>query len=160
MRWEGFGAAAPELAELGRGLFDQTGLCLLGTLRRDGSPRISPCEPFIVDGDLLLGMMWRSMKARDLLRDPRLVVHSTQCDREGRTGDFKLYGRAVDVPDSAVRERYADTLEAKIDWRPQEPYHLFSVDIGSAGFISFGPDRAALRWSSEGGFERIPHPDG
>ena len=88
------------------------------------------------------------------------MVHSTQCDREGRTGDFKLYGRAVDVPDPGVRERYADTLEAKIDWRPQEPYHLFSVDIGSAGFISFGQDRAALRWTPETGPVRIRHPDG
>jgi hypothetical protein len=111
MRWSEFSAAAPELAALGLDLFDATGLCLLGTLRRDGSPRISPCEPFVVDGELMLGMMWRSKKALDLLRDPRLVVHSPQCDRNGATGDFKLYGRVNEVrsrvpgTDTPIRSR-------------------------------------------------------
>ena len=35
---------------------------LLGTLRRDGSPRISPIEPRIADGQLLIGAMARSVK--------------------------------------------------------------------------------------------------
>jgi len=36
---------APELARLGRARLDATRLAMLGTLRRDGSPRISPVEP-------------------------------------------------------------------------------------------------------------------
>src|SRR5919198_4629825 len=124
MRWEEFAAAAPELAELGRERLVRTNLCLVGTLRRDGSPRISPVEPYIVDGELLLGMMWQSRKALDLLRDPRVVVHSVVSDRDGTEGDFKLYGQAVDVQDPARREAYADATEARIDWRPEEPYHL------------------------------------
>jgi hypothetical protein len=159
MNWESFAESAPELAALGRDLFDRTGVCLLGTLRRDGSPRISPCEPYVVDGELMLGMMWRSRKALDLLRDPRLVVHSAQCDREGADGDFKLYGRVWNVADPPARQRYADALEAKIDWRPPEPYHLYAVDIESAGFIRFGKEPRALRWTAGGGFERIRHPD-
>src|SRR5437764_11139431 len=108
MRWEEFAAAAPELAKLGAERFEQRGLSLVGTLRAGGTPRISLVEPTFVDGELMLGMMWQSRKARDLLRDPRLVVHSVVCDREGTEGDFKLYGRAVDVPEPERRERYAD----------------------------------------------------
>ena len=51
-----------------------TGILLLGTIRADGRPRISPCEPYVVDGELLLGMMWQSKKALDLLRDRRLTL--------------------------------------------------------------------------------------
>src|SRR5205823_4990392 len=112
VNWKVFAAAAPELSALGEELFERHGVALLGTLRRDGSPRISPCEAYIVDGELLLGMMWRSQKALDLLRDPRLVVHSAQCDREGSEGDFKLYGRVADVTDPDRRRRYGDVLQA------------------------------------------------
>lgn len=159
MRWAEFAETAPELAGLGEELFLRSGLGLVGTLRRDGSPRISPCEVFLVDGELLLGMMWRSRKALDLLRDPRLAVNSPQADRNAAGGDFKLYGAAVEVTDPALRERYADVVEATIDWRPKDPYHLFAIDIESAGYISFGEGRRALRWSVTGGLEAIRHPD-
>jgi hypothetical protein len=160
VRWDEFANSAPELAEIGEGLIRGKGLCLLGTLRRDGSPRISPCEAFFVDGDLLLGMMWQSKKALDLLRDPRVVVHSATSDRAGTEGDFKLYGRAVDVPDPVVRERYAETLQEAIDWRPTEPFHLFAMDIHSIGFIKFGKGQRALRWNPARGVEELTHPDG
>src|SRR5437870_1851158 len=143
MRWEEFASAAPELAKLGAERFGKRGLSLVGTLRADGSPRISPVEPTMADGDLMLGMMWQSRKALDL----RVVVHSVVCDREGTEGDFKLYGRAIDVPEPARRNRYADALEARIDWRPPEPYHLFAIDIESAGFVIFGDDRYSLAWN-------------
>src|SRR5881227_2304231 len=97
MRWEEFAAAAPELAALGEERLRLRELCLVGTLRRNGWPRISPVEPDFVDGELMLGMMWRSPKALDLLRDPRCVVHSVVSRREGDEGDFKLYGRAAAV---------------------------------------------------------------
>jgi hypothetical protein len=112
-----------------------------------------------VDGELLLGMMWRSQKALDLLRDPRLAVHSAQCDREGTEGDFKLYGRVSDATDPDLRRRYGDVLQAKIDWRPEEPYHLFAVDVERAGYIRFGEGRRVLRWTPEAGTEGISHPD-
>ena len=98
----------PELAKrLVRTQFTRTGLALVGTLRRDGWPRISPVEPFIVDGQLYLGMMWRSRKALDLMRDSRCVVHSTVSDRMGSEGEFKVYGRAVEVKDLDKRKRFA-----------------------------------------------------
>jgi hypothetical protein len=159
MNWDSFAASAPELAALGLERFERAGLCLVGTLRKDGSPRISPIEPYVVRGELLLGMMWQSRKARDLLRDPRIVVHSAVSNKDGSEGDFKLYGRVRDVPDPELRTAYGDTLFEQIDWRPEEPYHLYAVDVEQAGFIQFAPERRAIRWTPDGGQERIKHPD-
>jgi hypothetical protein len=159
MNWGGFAGSAAELAEFGRERIESTRMVTLGTNRADGWPRVSPCEAYIVGGDLLLGMMWQSKKARDLLRDPRITVATVQADREAKYGDLKLYGFAVDVPDAARRQAYSDTLFAAIDWRPSEPYHLFSVDIARAGFISFGKNQKLMRWTRETGVEELRHPD-
>jgi hypothetical protein len=155
MRWDELAAAAPELAALGEQRLRSRELCLVGTLRRNGWPRISPVEPDFVDGELMLGMMWRSPKALDLRRDPRCVVHSVVSRREGDEGDFKLYARAADVQDPVRRERYRETIKARIDWEPQEHnYHLFAIDIESAGFVIFGEERYGLAWNPAGGLRR------
>jgi hypothetical protein len=137
----------------------ETGLVLLGTIRSDGWPRISPCEAYVVDGDLMLGMMWQSKKALDLQRDARITIATVQSEREPVHGDLKLYGAAVDVPEAARRLAYSDALHAAISWRPSEPYHLFAAGIERAGFISFGESARLLRWSPETGTEVLRHPD-
>jgi Pyridoxamine 5'-phosphate oxidase len=157
--WSEFEAAAPDLAVLGRDGFREQNLCLIGTLRANGWPRISANEVYFVDGDLLLGMMADSKKAMDLRRDARITVMTPQCDREAKRGDFKLYGRAVEVLDPARREHFADAQEAAIGWRPTEPYPLFRVDLEEAAYISFGEQRRLLRWSPSSGSERLRHPD-
>ena len=101
--WGDFEAADPELAALGRALFLETQLTLLGSLRKDGWPRISPVEPLFFFGELYLGMMWQSRKALDLLRDSRCTVMNTVHDRMIPDGEFKLFGRAVEVTDSDER---------------------------------------------------------
>ncbi len=135
---------------------------MLGTLRRNGWPRITPCEPDLAGGQLLLGMMWRSPKALDLLRDERCVVHSCTSERSGAEGDFKLYGRALDVQDPGLRELYRETIYARIGWAPDEPdYHLFAIDVDSAGFVIFGEERYGLAWDPAGGLRRWSiSPDG
>ncbi len=133
--WHEFASQAPELAALGEAQFSRTGLALVGTLRRDGWPRISPVEPYIVDGQLYLGMMWRSVKALDLLRAPRCVVHSTVSDREGTEGEFKVYGHAAEVTELEERRRFADAVYAAIEYRPEEPeFHCFAIAIESVVF--------------------------
>jgi hypothetical protein len=159
MKWGEFQASAPELAELGLEGFREQNLCLVGTLRADGWPRISANEIYFFDGHLLLGMMPNSRKSNDLERDPRVTVMTPQCDREAKRGDFKLYGRALDVTDPEVREGYGRTIYAAIGWRPEEPYPLWSVDVESAGYISFGENARLLRWSPDRGLERLRHPD-
>jgi Pyridoxamine 5'-phosphate oxidase len=71
MTWHDLEAGAPEIARLGRERLEQAGIALLATLRKDGSPRINPVEPHIVDGQLVFAAMRRTTKARDLSRDPR-----------------------------------------------------------------------------------------
>jgi Pyridoxamine 5'-phosphate oxidase len=71
MNWAELEAAAPEIARLGSERLAQPRVALLGTLRANGSPRISPVEPFLTQGHLLFGAMSRSSKTRDLRRDSR-----------------------------------------------------------------------------------------
>jgi hypothetical protein len=155
MRWDEFAAACPELAELGEERLRKRELCLVGTIRKNGFPRISPVEPEFVDGELMLGMMWRSPKALDLLRDQRCVVHSVVSDRNGTEGDFKLYARAVEVDDPERRARYRAAVKERIDWEPTEGnYHLFALDVDSAGFVIFTGERFGLAWDPGRGLRR------
>jgi hypothetical protein len=157
MIWEEFKHQAPEMAALGEERFERTGVVLLGTLKKDGWPRISPVEVLITDGHLFMGMIWRSRKALDLLRDARCAVHNAITSREGTDGEFKLYGRAIEIRDLDVRRRYGDALYAKIGWKPDEPeFHLFSLDIESASFTEFRDgELIATRWMPGGGMEVV-----
>jgi len=156
MNWEGFRAAVPQLGDLAEARFRKDGLCLVGTLRNDGSPRISPCELDFAAGELLLGMMWRSRKAVDLLRDSRIVVHSVTSDLKGTEGDVKLYGQAIDTAVPDVRQAYRDAIKARTGWAPDEPeYHLFALDIESAAYIVFGDQPHALTWDPSSGLRSL-----
>ena len=159
MKWDEFADAAPELAALAREAFDEQHLSILGTMRANGWPRVSPCEIYFVDGELLLGMMPNSAKALDLRRDPRITVVNGQSEREPHLGDIKIYGLAREITDQQLRDRLADAQEAAIDWRPTDPFHVFAVDILMASYISFGENERLLRWSPGRGIEQLPHPD-
>jgi hypothetical protein len=159
VRWDGFERACPELADLARERLARDQLVMLGTIRRDGSPRVSPCECDFAAGRLFVSMMWRSMKALDLLRDPRIVVHSVTSNKDGTDGDVKIYGRAVDERDPEVREAFRAAIKARIDWAPDEPdYHCFSVDVRSAGYLRFGDAAQALAWDERRGLRRLAPP--
>ena len=133
MNWYEFEEQAPELAAFGRERLERTGLVMVGTLRKDGWPRISAVEPLISEGQLYLGMMWHSRKALDLLRDPRCTLHNTITDREAADGEFKIWGEAKDIQDGEERRRYGEALYQKIGMNPEgEDYHLFTVDIQTA----------------------------
>jgi hypothetical protein len=91
----------------------------------------------------------------DLLRDPRIVIHSVTSDREGTEGDVKLYGRAIDVSAPDVRQSDRDAIKARIGWAPDEPeYHLFALDVESAGYAVFGDERYTLAWDPARGLRR------
>lgn len=152
MNWAEFERSEPELAALGRERFARTGMAMLGTLRRDGSPRVTPLEVFIVRGEMMLGMIWQSMKALDLVRDPRVVVHSIVTAKAGTDGEFKLRGWARDVTDPELREAYGDALWEDQQWRPEEPYHLFAVDIDEVAYVVFeGEEKRVRMWRVNGG---------
>ena len=148
MRWSEFERAAPALAQAARARLEATHIALLGTLRRDGSPRISPIEPYFTPDELLLGAMARSMKAIDLRRDPRCVLHSAVTEPDAGEPEFKLYGRAVpaeaaDVPPTA--------------WWLSQPLgaaYVCTLEIESAASITWQLERGemtVMRWSLRDG---------
>jgi Pyridoxamine 5'-phosphate oxidase len=156
VKWDEFEQACPQIASLAVERFTKDEVVMLGTLRSDGSPRISPCEIDIVDGHVYLGMMWRSKKALDLLRDPRCVVHSITRDRMGTEGDVKLYGRMTDVHEPGIRQAYRAAVKARIDWEPDEPdFHLFELVVESAAYAIFGEGSHALAWNAADGLRRL-----
>lgn len=144
MKWNEFESTAPELAQLAKGRFEATELIMLGTLRKDGWPRISPCEYTFFEGDLMLGGMWQSKKCLDLLRDPRCVVHSTTCNKNGQEGDVKVYGR-VSTIGAEREERYWQHIFEIMKWRPEGPAHAFAFDVESAAYVTFSGD-GTMRW--------------
>src|SRR5713226_7219855 len=133
MNWRDPETAAPELADLGKKRLEQARVALLATLRKDGSPRISPVEPFLTQGHLLFGAMSWSLKRRDLLRDPRCVLHSVISDPDSGEGELKLYGRATEA-DEQIRNRCREGWWAA---RPTEAASVFSLNITQATFISW-----------------------
>jgi len=148
LNWTEFSQVAPDLAHRGRALFDRVGVLFTGTLRKDGSPRVSGCEFFFFEADLYLGMMWQSRKALDLLRDPRCYIQSAVTDKNVTGGEFKLHGRALEVSHSQTIERHGRALQEATGWRPEGPFHLFALDIESAAFMEYqqNGDQLLIEW--------------
>jgi Pyridoxamine 5'-phosphate oxidase len=151
MIWRELEEAAPEIARLGIERLQVTGVALLGTIRRDGSPRISPVEPYLADGHLLIGLMSRSPKARDLQDDPRCVLHSTVSGPDSGEGEIKLYGQAI-VASERIRGGCAGAW-----WigRPPEVASVFSLDIQEAAFVDWATERGEMtvrRWTPAAGY--------
>ena len=158
-RWADFESAAPELAAQGRELIDRQGFVLLGTIRRDGTPRISPVEARVVQGHLMLVMIRGTHKARDVLRDSRLVLNTPVFDPADPGCELKLRGRAVVVEDRDLLEATVKATEAASGWRPPANWHFFSVEVEDVALMEW--DRGALamtRWAGERGIERLTRP--
>jgi hypothetical protein len=151
-RWEEIEAAAPEVAALAQARFEATGLGFLATLRKDGSPRISGIEPTFLDGEVWLGMMDGSLKARDLRRDPRFSLHSASADKEVKDGDAKLTGRAVEVTDQDAKVGFMRRFAELNEYGPpeDEPYHLFRLDITEVMTLRPDGDHLAIDTWHEG----------
>ncbi|MEO6397276.1 MAG: pyridoxamine 5'-phosphate oxidase family protein [Tepidiformaceae bacterium] len=134
--WQQFEQESPELAALAEQRFSAYDLVMLGTLRKDGSPRITPIEYTFFDGELVLGGMWQSKKMLDLLRDPRCAIHCVTTDKDGKQGDVKLYGRCLPMAEERV-EPYWQHIFELLNWRPTGPAHVFVFEIESAGYVVF-----------------------
>lgn len=93
--WGQFEGQAPELAERIQLRFESHLHVVMATLRQDGSPRLSGMEAPIRDGHLWLGMMPDSLKAADLVRDPRFSLYSSPDTEELPLGDARIDGQAV-----------------------------------------------------------------
>lgn len=124
MNWAAFSAAEPDLAKTVEERFGAFTHHVLATLRKDGSPRTTGLEVRFLNGELWLGMMPDSLKARDLLRDPRFSLQANP--GEGQTlggGDVRISGRAREVTDPETKAGYSEEVE------PPEPFHLFRTEL-------------------------------
>ena len=139
VNWDEFEAAAPDLAATARELLVDADVALLGTLRREGAPRISCVQACILEGALYLGMMWRSRKAVDLARDPRLVLCNAICSNTGAEVELSLTGLAVAMTEPGLRHPPSGTCgPSRSGPRGTEPhFHLFTVDICGAALVAY-----------------------
>jgi len=99
--WAELEAEEPDFAARVRARFDSSRHKTMATLRLDGSPRISGIELEFGE-DVTFGVMNGSRKEHDLLRDPRVALHSASPDPPaddpgGWEGDAKISGRALEA---------------------------------------------------------------
>jgi hypothetical protein len=139
-----FAAAEPELAARVLAALDAHGHKILATLRSDGSPRVSGIEARVAAGELWLAGMQESVKFADLRRDPRMALHSGSDEPAEFTADAKLNGRAVEVTESALRNRFASAAGLPAD----DPFDLFHVELEQVVLVAVSDDRSALVISS------------
>ena len=146
--WTEFTEAAPETAAVFLRRLEATGMALMATLRKDGSPRISPLEPDVSGGRLWLGSMPGSTKSADLRRDPRCCIHSATEDKNVKDGDAKVWGNAVEAIEVADRQAFVDSVKAKtgndLDAMPGG-FDLFWLDLTAASAVQLGADGQHLR---------------
>ena len=112
----------------------------MATLRADGSPRISGTEAYARDGELWFGSMPGSRKAADLLRDPRVALHSGSDDPPAWAGDAKVSGLAV-----PSREWARGVGEGE-----QGDAHLFRVDVREVSVVRLAGDHLEVSWWAPG----------
>ena len=112
--WGEFAQEAPELAAKGQRLLNQCGIGLgfLGTVRKDGGPRVHPACTITTANSLFVFVVAQSPKYRDLRRDPRFALHSfpPEPPPEGVTdGDEEFYitGEAIYRNDDQELRRMA-----------------------------------------------------
>ena len=135
MRWSEFAARQNRLAAVAEDQLIKPGVLLIGTIRRDSSGRISGVEPLIMDGDLWLSMMPASAKARDLHRDPRILLHSIVTSPAPQAEIMMRGTVRIETAQDAQR-RYAAAAEAHLGWRPVPgEFTLFAVDITEVTYI-------------------------
>jgi hypothetical protein len=146
--WHDIETDTPELAQLVRSRIEQHTVAMLATLRRDGAPRISAIETTFGDGELWLGMMPDSLKAKDLLRDPRFALHGATVDKDVSEPDVKLAGLAVEV-EGPAKEAFAQQA-------PPGPFHLFKLDIRELSSLRPVVDHLELQvWREGRGVEKV-----
>lgn len=119
--WQEIESAEPDFARRVQKRFDAYRHKVIATLRKDGSPRISGIETEFDNGQVTLGMMPGSAKARDLQRDPRLALHSGTEDPSEKPGeviDAKLSGMATEITG--------------------HEHHVFHIDVKEMVLVSIG----------------------
>ena len=155
--WTEFTRHAPHVAEIfGRRHAAAHNLCMLATVRADGSPRISPMEPRILEDHLVIVGMPDTTKFRDLDRDPRFCLHTATVDPQVGDGDAKLWGQVRHLPDAAFHQRFAQDVfdDIGLDLRGQTFDPFYVADITSASSLELADDQLRVTIWKPGEGER------
>lgn len=157
MRFAQIAASQPALGEAVAEALIRPGVLLAGTIRRDGSARISGVEPLVAGGELWLSMLPSSAKAHDLRADPRVELHSIVTGR-APGAEVKLRGTVREAAGRPAQERYAAAAAAELGWQPVPgQFALFAVDVRDVTYIGHDPDTGAqhvARWPGGGEYLR------
>lgn len=173
--WGELAADAPELVGRVHELVRRYGFALIGTIRADGTPRISAVETHVVRDDLTIVMLPKTRKARDVLRDARVTLQSPIVDAADPGAEYKLRGRAVPIEEEERRSAAADVVEASSGWRPRPTWLFLALAMthvthtlwspdGTAEMTLWSADRPAVRKVSLGldwelgGYRPVEHP--
>ena len=99
-----------------------------------------------MDGDLWLSVMPASAKARDLHRDPRILLHSIVTNPAPQ-GEIMIRG-TVHIETAHDRQRrYAAAAEAHLGWRPVPgEFTLVAVDIAEVTYIGTTSTATPSTW--------------
>jgi Pyridoxamine 5'-phosphate oxidase len=154
--WADFEAAAPELAAESRELIERFGYLFVGTIRRDGTPRISPVEANVVGDHLMLVLMAGTLKVGDLVRDPRVVLNAPIRSAGDPGAELKVRGRMIEITDQEQRDATADAIKAVSGWRPPPEWHFFAVDLEDVALIGWESGAMDMtRWTPHAGIDRV-----
>jgi hypothetical protein len=144
--WREIHEEQPELAAHVETAFRRNKHMTLATVRASGAPRISGTEIEFEGDDVRVGMMAHSRKLQDLLRDPRVAIHSPTVDPPDNpsewVGEAKLAGRAVALPAA----------------NPDAEGYMFRIDIEEVVFthINDAGDRLVIEsWHPGRGLEVV-----
>jgi hypothetical protein len=158
MTWTRFCTDAPRIAEIFQRRHAATGkLCFLGTIKADGSPRISPMEPRIFDNHLWLVGMPNTRKFADLARDPRFTLHTATVDPNVEDGDAKVWGTVTHIDDYDVQQRFAEELfqEIGLDIRGQHFDQFLQADIIGASAVTLSEGNLDIATWRRGDQEKV-----
>jgi len=144
MTWKIFEAQQPELALFGAERLHGK-VAYLGTIRKDGSPRVHPMTPIIRQGHLFVFMEPTSPKGHDLQRNRHYAIHCSVEDTSGASGEFIITGQAHLINDSDLRA----VAKNLANYEPKDRYILFEFDVESVSSTTY-PDGEPVRktWKS------------
>ena len=114
LRWDEFNDRRPDLVDAGHSLLHQfgPGLAFLGTVRKDGGPRMHPVCPVIYDAGLYVFIIGHSPKRFDLIRDPRYALHAFPPAEND--DEFYCTGNVKVVEDNTLRAQVASIAKHNV----------------------------------------------
>jgi len=154
--WAEVARQAAPLVERVEGVLAARRMKTLGTIRRDGAPRLSEISgAFVREGTFWLGLI-PSAKERDLDRDPRCSVHC------GSAGDE--WAASARVSGSVIRADPGDIDRLGMARAGEEPrFSLFRLDVGEVVVTSPDPESRLILvewWTPGNGVSRLTREGG